>query len=71
MVDDLTLGKLSAYARTWIFALRLYTSERRHAIGIDNAFRSASFVRITDIIWQTRTRSGTVLFFANSVKTAG
>lgn len=51
MIDNLTLGKLSTNARTWILAFRLYTSKSGYAICINNAFRSTSVVRIADIIW--------------------
>lgn len=70
MIDNLAFGELSADTGTWIFASRLYTSEKSRAIRIDDAFGSASLVRIADVIWQTRTRSSALLFLADGVKAA-
>lgn len=70
MVNDLTLGELSASTGARILTFGLYASLGGYAIRVDNAFRPTSFVRIADVIEQARTRSRAVLFLANGVKTA-
>lgn len=67
MIDYMTLSILATSTRTWILAFVLYASLIRRTISIQNAFRSASFVRISKVFRQTLARSCTVLFTTNSI----
>jgi len=70
MVDHLSLGVHATRSGTRVFAFIVQTCSVGLTFGVHHALGPAPFVRVPIKLGQTRTRSGSVLFFANSVRTA-
>lgn len=68
MVYHLTLCILATYSWAWINASISYTRLIRRAIGVQCTFWSTTFVWIAEILGYALTRTGAVLFTANSVR---
>lgn len=67
MVDNLADSVGSASTRTRVTTFVLRARFVWWTVGIHNTFRSASFVRVAVIFWQTSTGSGAVIFSAFSI----
>jgi hypothetical protein len=61
------LGILTARSGARVGTFIAYTSFVGRTIGVQDAFGSASFVGVTDIVGQACTRSSSISFFANGV----
>lgn len=70
MVDHLTNSVLSASSRTRVLTFVPDASSVRWAIGVQHAFRSTSFVRITNVIFDTGTGTSSILFATYGVSAA-
>lgn len=60
----------AASFNTWIDTFVVHTSFAAITVGICDAFWSAACVRISEVFRHAGTRSGTISFIANSVRTA-
>lgn len=69
MVHNLTICVWSANTRTRILAFIKDTSLVGRAISIQDTLWSTTFVWITNVVSNARTRSSSVLFTANSIHT--
>lgn len=70
MINHLTGGQLGAGTRTRILTFGLHTGTIRCTVRVQNAFRSATLIRIAHILGQTHTRAGAVLFATQRIRTA-
>jgi len=70
MVDDVALRKLSAHSRARILALVSYTGAISGAVGAQNTFGSAAFVRISLVIGDAAAGAGPVALSALRVGSA-
>lgn len=70
MIDHLAQRIAAARSRARVSALGIYASQTGGTIRIQDAFRPASLVRVTDVIRQARTRTGAVEFPAHCVRAA-
>ena len=66
MIYHLTISLNATHSWTRVNAFISYTRLIWRAVGVQSALRSTAFVWIAVILWQTLTRSGAVLFLANS-----
>ncbi len=71
VIDDRAGSVRSANARTRIYAFTSNTGFVRRTIRTKDTLRSASFVRVSLVPWNTGTRTGSILLFADSINTAG
>lgn len=69
MTDDIACSITSAYILTRIFTFILYACQVRRAIWINNAFRTASFIRISNMIWEAHTCASVSVLFAYGIWT--
>lgn len=69
MVDYLAFRILPTYSRTRILTFISNTCFVRWTVGNECTFRSTAFIRISNIIWQTNTRTCTILFPALCINT--
>lgn len=70
MGHHMALGIRTASARTRIPTLLVDAGPIRRTVRIQDALRTAHFVRIAGILRNTLAGSGTVLFAAHGVRTA-
>lgn len=70
MIDDLTNRVRSASTGTRILAPGLNACLIGRAVGTGYTFWSASFVRITEVVFYADARSGAIVFFTDGVVTA-
>lgn len=69
MIENTTFGILTADISTRILAFIVDAGSRFTAIGIQNTFGATFNVRITNIVSETLTRSGSITFHAMSIYT--
>ena len=67
MINNLTHSIQATCSRTWIFAFTIDTSKVRRTIRVQNAFRSATLIRISNIITDTSASTSAILFSTYSV----
>lgn len=67
MINYLTVSILSARSWAWIFTFRTHASLVWCTVWVYDTFRSAAFIRITEIFRQTRAGACTVRFSANGI----
>lgn len=70
MIRDSTFCINAASSGARIFTFIVYARFVARAIRIYYAFGPAARVRVAKIIWQTGTRTSTIQFFANGIRTA-
>lgn len=71
MVNDLAIRVLSASSRTRIDTFASYASLVRWTIRVEDTFRSATFVRVSYVIPNAGTGTGSILLPAFGICTAG
>jgi hypothetical protein len=67
VVRDEAFGVDATHTHTRILAFVVQTGLVLRAIGVQNTLWSAFVVRVTEIFWQTGTRTGAISFFALGV----
>lgn len=70
MVHNLTNGVQTTCSRTWIFTFVVYASKAWGTIRVEDAFWSATFIRISNVITNAWTSARTILFSTDCVGAA-
>lgn len=70
MIHCLTLSVGTTSSRAWILTFILLTYPIWRAVCIHRTFRSAAFIRISEVSSRTNTRSCIITFIANSITSA-
>ena len=70
VIGDSAIGVLTASAGTRVFTFVSDAGFVWGAVRVQNALRPTSFVRISNVIFNARTRSGPILFATQGVRAA-
>lgn len=71
VTDHLAIGVLATGSGTGVLAFHAYAGQIGEAIGTEGTLGTASFVRVSEIVWQALARTHAVLLFANGIRSAG
>lgn len=71
MIDRFATSLQSTGSWTGVSALEAHAGHRLGAIGILGTFGSASFVGVTNVVWQTGTGTDAIVLATDRVGTTG